>query len=252
MLDPVRRNINLRVILILVLCLVGGYAAGGYPWSGVTGFIQETVWKAKLMVALRSLEPRVLPAVRAPFDHAGIPFPPRSLTLVGLKSERMLEVWSEKSGRPVLVRRYPVLAASGRPGPKLREGDGQVPEGIYRITFLNPESRFHLSMRLNYPNSQDLERAVEEGRNEPGSDINIHGKAESTGCLAIGDDAIEELFFLTAQTGIENVRVIIAPNDFRRTGPITDFGSVPQWTPRLYDQIRSELMPLRGAESALR
>ncbi len=245
MAEPVRRGTNLRVFLILVLSLAGGYAAGGYPWAGVTGLIEETIWKAKVLVAVRGLEPKVLSSVRSPFDQAGIPFPPSSLTLVGLKSERMLEVWAEKNGRPVLIRQYPVLAASGRPGPKLREGDGQVPEGMYRITFLNPESKYHLSLRLNYPNSQDLERAVEEGRTEPGSDINIHGKAESTGCLAIGDEAIEELFFLTARTGIENVRVIIAPNDLRRTAAVTDVTTVPHWTLRLYDQIRSELLPLR-------
>ena len=64
----------------------------------------------------------------------------------------MLEVWGRlKSGELELIKRYPFTGFSGGPGPKLREEDGQIPEGIYAIEYLNPNSQFHLSMKLNYP-----------------------------------------------------------------------------------------------------
>ena len=70
---------------------------------------------------------------------------------------------------------------------KLKEGDGQVPEGIYHIDSLNPNSMFHLSIRLDYPNSFDKQQGKIDGRKELGSDIMIHGNTCSSGCLAIGD-----------------------------------------------------------------
>ena len=87
----------------------------------------------------------------------------------------------------------PILAASGVSGPK-REGDKQVPEGFYRIELLNPNSRYHLSLRVNYPNADDLERARQDGRalSTLGGDIMIHGGSASIGCLALGDPAVGE------------------------------------------------------------
>ena len=69
---------------------------------------------------------------------------------------------------------YPILAASGVLGPKLREGDKQVPEGIYGAEALNPNSKFHLSIRLNYPNTFDRRMAQSDGRTQLGGDIMIH------------------------------------------------------------------------------
>jgi len=71
------------------------------------------------------------------------------------------------------VADYRITAASGTAGPKLREGDRQVPEGIYRIVGLNPNSRYHLSMKLDYPNAFDRHQAARDGRARPGSDIFI-------------------------------------------------------------------------------
>lgn len=190
------------------------------------------------------------PAARArlapAFAAAGIAYPPARLILVGLKDEMRLEVWAaERSGPFRFVSAYPILAASGELGPKLREGDLQTPEGIYKIEALNPNSRFHLSLRLNYPNAFDQLHARREGRSEPGSDIMIHGGAVSIGCLAMGDPAIEELFTLTAETGRENVRVILSPADFRTRGDFQPGPDAPHWTAELYAEIQRELAALR-------
>jgi hypothetical protein len=80
---------------------------------------------------------------------AGLDYPAASLAFVAIKDERRLEVYARASEGDAWrhVRDYPVLAASGRAGPKLRQGDRQVPEGVYRIELLNPNSRYHLSLR---------------------------------------------------------------------------------------------------------
>ena len=78
------------------------------------------------------------------------------------KLESELELWVEKDGRFERFATYPICLWSGRLGPKLRQGDRQVPEGVYRIEAFNPDSRYHLSLRLDYPNDFDRARAIGE------------------------------------------------------------------------------------------
>ena len=134
------------------------------------------------------------------------------------KNERRVAVWARSGTSWRFIRNYPILAASGHAGPKLRQGDLQVPEGVYRIEHLNPNSSYHLSMKVSYPNAFDRRMAARDGRTRLGGDIFIHGKDVSIGCVALGDRAIEELFTLVAETGHAKVKVIIAPNDLRVAG----------------------------------
>jgi len=133
--------------------------------------------------------------VHARFEAVGLAYPPGDLLLVGLKWERELRVYAaEKPGDPwVAVHTFPVLGSSGTLGRKLREGDRQVPEGLYRIDRFNPRSRFHLSLGLDYPNAED--RLVADPL-RPGSDIFIHGGNQTIGCLPIGDEGIERLYLI--------------------------------------------------------
>jgi hypothetical protein len=179
------------------------------------------------------------------FDAAGVAYPPRHLVLVVLKDERRLEACAGESPAELrFIRSWPIVAASGRLGPKLREGDRQVPEGLYRIESLNPNSRYHLALRVNYPNDFDRARGAEDGRADLGGDIMIHGSSASIGCLAMGDEASEDLFVLAAETGLENIRVILSPVDFRARELPSDAGPLPPWTDGLYAQIRRELAKL--------
>ncbi len=178
------------------------------------------------------------------FARAGVPYPPDRIHLLAFKKERKIELWAEGGGKRAFVRSYPVLGASGRAGPKLEEGDWQVPEGIYAVSYLNPQSAYHLSMKVDYPNTFDRQKASQEGRTELGGDIFIHGQDLSIGCLAIGNPSIEELFVLTARIGAGNVRVIIAPNDLRGDKPASrDLKYRPTWLPELYGMIRAALAP---------
>ena len=140
---------------------------------------------------------------------AGVAYPPRELFLRGFKAEQVLEAWARSDDGPFrLVASWPVLAASGRPGPKRVQGDLQVPEGCYQVAVRNPLSRFHLSLGLNYPNASDL---VRSDRERPGNDIYLHGGAQSIGCMAIGDERVEELYLLAADVRTKEVAVHLFP-----------------------------------------
>lgn len=180
------------------------------------------------------------------FYKAGIAFPPSEIRLLAFKDSKQLELYArdvDSDWRK--IRDYPIQAASGIAGPKMREGDRQVPEGIYAIEAFNPNSKYHVSLRLNYPNGFDRKMGKYDGRTQLGSDIMIHGKAVSAGCLAMGDQTAEDLFALTAWVGREQVKVVIAPTDFRQPQTQTVARTVlPDWTAELYQHIQGELLAM--------
>ncbi|MGB7159130.1 MAG: L,D-transpeptidase family protein [Tepidisphaeraceae bacterium] len=237
-----RRRWSLVACALALVVLTTGAALHLTGWSSVV----RGAILGKKTVADRIAEfgPTARARLAPHFASAGVWYPPARLMLVGFKSEKRLDVYATGAdGAARFIRSYPILAASGRTGPKLKRGDRQVPEGIYAIESLNPNSRFHLALRVGYPNAFDREMAARDGRTDLGSDIMIHGKSASIGCLAMGDEAAEELFILAAETGIENIKVILAPIDLRASPP-SHHSNLPDWTTRLYEQIVSELSRL--------
>jgi len=234
---------KLRLIILAALLAV---VAIGFSRSEVRdalrGVWRRTAGRATVAERLKQYGEPARLRLQPHFAKAGLGYPAKQLVLLGLKAEKELQLYAAgTNGVFRFVRSYPVLAASGVPGPKLREGDAQVPEGIYRIESLNPNSLFHLSLRIGYPNAFDQEQARKEGRTQLGGDIMIHGKAASIGCLAMGDEAAEELFVLTADTGLQNISVILSPVDFRHGRSVPSGANLPVWTEALYSQIRNEL-----------
>ena len=131
------------------------------------------------------------------------------------KKEEVLEVWLQKdSGEYALFLDYPICIYSGELGPKTREGDKQSPEGFYAVgrEAMNPNSQYHLSFNLGYPNAYDRAHGYS------GSMLMVHGKCVSIGCYAMGDRQIEEIYTLVGsalQRGQPYVRVHAFP--FRMT-----------------------------------
>ena len=131
------------------------------------------------------------------------------------KKEEVLEVWLQKdSGEYALFLDYPICIYSGELGPKTREGDKQSPEGFYTVgrEAMNPNSQYHLSFNLGYPNAYDRAHGYS------GSMLMVHGKCVSIGCYAMGDRQIEEIYTLVGsalQRGQPFVRVHAFP--FRMT-----------------------------------
>lgn len=172
------------------------------------------------------------------FAKVGVDYPPKQLALIAYKDTKLLDLWvSNGNDEYKYLITYPIQATSGELGPKLQEGDRQVPEGLYRIDGFNPNSSFHLSMKINYPNEFDLKYANAEGRDEPGTNIFIHGRAASIGCLAMGDSVIEKLFTLVYKTGESNTQVLISPTDPSINKLVISDNS-PDWLPELYENIK--------------
>ncbi len=176
------------------------------------------------------------------FANAHIAYPPKEIALLAFKKEKHMELWAKDENQSWrFIHKYSLTAFSGRLGPKLKERDGQIPEGIYRLTSYNPFSSMHLSMMINYPNNYDRLQASKDGRRYLGNNIFLHGHSVSVGCLAVGDKAIDQLFLLARRVGLNNTRVIIAPNDLRNSKPATSTFAQPRWLPDLYKQIAAAL-----------
>lgn len=105
-------------------------------------------------------------------------------------------------GGTTVLRQFRIALGGNPVGPKQFEGDGKTPEGAYVIDRQNPESAYHLSLGISYPNEEDITRAKAAGK-EPGSDIFIHGRAKKNrgrgrdwteGCIAVKDREMEEIY----------------------------------------------------------
>lgn len=187
---------------------------------------------------IESIRTNVHPFLEEEFKKRSLSFPPNQLAFLALKEEMKLEVYAKENDKWQLVLMFPIQAASGKSGPKLKEGDRQVPEGFYKLISFNPNSSFHLSLELNYPNPEDKEIAEQEKRTNLGGEIFIHGKSASIGCLAMGDESIERIFYLAHLVGLKNIEFLITPHDFRsKPYPKTD----NQWLNERYIRL-SEYM----------
>jgi len=191
---------------------------------------------------LHQFGPIVAARLQPAFDAARVQYPPRELAYLAFKDPAVIEVYARNDEREPwrFIKTYPVLAASGHFGPKLREGDRQVPEGFYDVEEFNANSRNHLAVMLGYPNAFDWQMAEREGRTNLGGEIMIHGGDRSIGCLAVGDDASEDFFVLTALANSAHVRVLISPVDFR-TRTISAEKDGRAWVGDLYARLRVAL-----------
>lgn len=214
-----------------------------YPYiPGGERLVQKVRGRASVEDRLQQYGAGVRSRLSSYFQKAGVDYPPRRILLVGLKEERELELYAAgNDGQLKFIRTYPVLGASGHAGPKLREGDFQVPEGVYKIESLNPNSAFHLALRVNYPNNFDKAQAEQEGRSKLGGDIMIHGSNGSVGCLAMGDEVAEELFCLAAGKWPQDIKVLLCPCDLReKVAPVSEL----PWIKQVYRDLKTELSHL--------
>jgi murein L,D-transpeptidase YafK len=124
-------------------------------------------------------------------------------SIVVEKSKRTLTLYL--GGVP--VRTYGVALGKQPAGDKVRIGDGRTPEGLFRIDFKNPQSKYHMALHISYPDAAHLQRANALGVS-PGGDIMVHGLPPAfkdvgaahrdydwtEGCIAVTDDEIEEIW----------------------------------------------------------
>jgi murein L,D-transpeptidase YafK len=130
------------------------------------------------------------------------------------KEEAELEVWKQDTtGRFQILKIYPICRWSGDLGPKLHEGDRQAPEGFYTVTpaLMNPNSSFYLAINTGYPNSFD------KANNRDGSLLMIHGDCLSSGCYAMTDEQISEIYSLARDSLLGRPSFQVQAYPFRLT-----------------------------------
>ncbi len=136
------------------------------------------------------------------------------LYIRAFKYEGELELFVKNTGENQyrLLKTIPICAKSGGLGPKRKQGDGQVPEGFYEITAFNPNSNYHLSLKVGYPNKSDRIKSS----TDPGGDIMIHGFCVTIGCIPLQNDPVEELYVLSVEARHRNrtIRSDIFPYRF--------------------------------------
>lgn len=143
---------------------------------------------------LTAVKERVLPTLKTMVTEKNVSVGD-AVFLRAFKESKEMELWMKgsKSKGWVLVKTYAIKTwGGGVLGPKLKEGDGQAPEGFYGIgpKQMNPYSSYHLSMNVGYPN------AFDQAHGRTGSLIMIHGSVVSVGCFAMTDPLIEEIYLL--------------------------------------------------------
>jgi murein L,D-transpeptidase YafK len=112
------------------------------------------------------------------------------------KDDSELEVWKQNNeGRYAFLKSYKICAWGGKLGPKITQGDYQSPEGFYQVkpSQMNPKSSYYLAFDIGYPNSFD------KAYNRTGGDIMVHGDCSSSGCFAMTDPQVEEIYALARE-----------------------------------------------------
>lgn len=141
---------------------------------------------------LEEAKEETLPALKRKVAAKGMTFG-KPVFIRIFKESAELELWIQKNEQFELFRTYPICEMSGEIGPKLEQGDDQAPEGFYWINegWMHPKSSFHLAMNVGYPNDYD------KHYERTGSAIMIHGECSSSGCFAMTDEYIEEIYLLS-------------------------------------------------------
>jgi len=179
-------------------------------------FKEKQLQHARVKIAYQEKEK----IVKEYFNKRKVAFTDFRLFLRAFKKEGKLEVWV----KPKLEETYTLLTTydfcmlSGVLGPKRKEGDLQVPEGIYYINHFNPVSNFYLSLGINYPNASDK---ILSDKQHPGGAIYVHGNCVSIGCIPITDEKIKELYLLAVEArsnGQEKIPVHIFPSRMDKEG----------------------------------
>ncbi len=178
-------------ILYLFLCIISLPAI----LCAQNSFINVSKNTSKLTEVYGKVED----SLKIQFERKKLSFPPRAMYIRTFKYDRILEVWVKGEDKEIfkLFKSYKICMQSGSMGPKRSEGDYQVPEGFYYINEFNPNSNYHLALGINYPNASDK---ILSDSFHPGNSIYIHGNCVSTGCIAISDAPIEELYSLASLT----------------------------------------------------
>ncbi|QJB30242.1 L,D-transpeptidase family protein [Chitinophaga oryzae] len=176
----------MKRLVVLAMLLLG---AG--TLSAQQSFLDNQKMFPKVGEAYREKEE----LLKKEFEKKGLTYPAKYIFVRSFKLDSEMEVWVKNSVTDTfrLFKSYRVCTLSGKMGPKRKEGDRQVPEGFYYINDFNPNSNYHLSLGINYPNFSD--RILSDPK-KPGGEIYIHGDCITVGCIPLTNEFINEVYIL--------------------------------------------------------
>jgi len=196
---------NLRLFLISILIVLFIYNDSLFPQS----FREKQRNYPRVNEAYLGKDSSLI----SKLSEQNLNFSDINIMFVAFKKEKEFELWikQRRSNEYSLLTTYPICATSGSLGPKRKQGDRQIPEGFYNINDFNPNSNFHLSLGISYPNRTDRRLTK---FNDPGGSIYIHGSCVTIGCLPLTNDIIKEIYIFAVEArnnGQTNIPVYIFP-----------------------------------------
>ena len=231
-----------RTSVIILLGLLAVIIAGVLP-----GSVYRRVYNLTLgRFFCHTVESRLESFSAEAGKRLNLPQPIVQLKIIALKEEKQLELWGiAASGEKFFIKQYRIIAASGVAGTKLREGDRQVPEGFYLVESLHPNSHFYLALKIAYPSAEDILMAQRDKRDidSLGSNIMLHGKGGSVGCIAVDNPDMEEIFLAAATVGAKSIELLILPYDFRLRMPPEKVQ--PEWLLERYQKLNNAMQNFR-------
>ena len=179
------------------------------PGDDKDAFKDKQLANPRVVRALEKKEAKI----NALLEAQGISIDSFDVYLRAYKFEEDLEIWAKNrdSLNYKFITRYKFCSNVGSLGPKKRQGDLQIPEGLYTIAQFNTESNYLLSLKVSYPNLADSLRLKSSNM---GGMIFIHGGCSTIGCIPVTDDKIQEVYvfsLLAKLSGQENIPIHIFP-----------------------------------------
>ncbi len=178
------KNTFVPVLMCFSIVLITGFSLD-------SGFKHDQLTHSRVK---RAFEEREM-EVQTKLGLAGIHTNAFDIYIRAFKKEGSLEVWARerRTAMYTLVETYPFCSNVGVAGPKRAQGDLQIPEGFYSLSKFNPESNYHLSLKVSYPNKSD---SILSRHSNLGGQIFIHGGCLTVGCIPITNYSIEELYIM--------------------------------------------------------
>lgn len=209
----------MKQIILALGILLSGTAA-----LAQQSFLDNQKLFPKVGSAYREKEERL----KQEFAKKGIAYPAKFMYIRSFKLDSELEIWVKNNVADTfrMLKSYRVCTLSGKMGPKRKEGDRQVPEGFYYVNDFNPNSSYHLSLGINYPNYSDR---ILSDQKRPGGEIYIHGNCLTIGCIPLTDEFIEEVYILAVNAknaGQDFIPVHVFPVKFGNIRSMDYLGSV--------------------------
>lgn len=209
----------MKRILVIALALLGASEIYGQQ-----SFLDNQKLFPKVGEAFREKEE----LLKKEFEKKGLAYPAKYIFIRSFKLDSEMEIWVKNNVADTfrLFKSYRVCTLSGKMGPKRKEGDRQVPEGFYYINDFNPNSNYHLSLGINYPNFSDK---ILSDPKKPGGEIYIHGSCITIGCIPLTDEFINEVYILAVNAknaGQDFIPVHVFPVKFGNTRSLDYLGTV--------------------------